>query len=266
MPKFQKRFAGVARQIQATTGISYTDALRLPQLDRDELLLAEELRTAGLADAAAILTGVTFICAESTAWYDAFGEVESAYYESDPQRVKRAGEACRGAAEAVMRRAGFPEADYEPEAEVLHAAFLALCQAGTVADGGRLARAALGVFDRDPLMCSDIVRSRGRVPFTYPTASELTGPDTESALAARKAARAMAAASRVQKSGDEEWYEAAQLMVAAAWFGSVAAGRTPLHNLPAFQDFYRMEMDGPVDDFPDPTRRGQRPESEPGRH
>jgi hypothetical protein len=261
MPKFQKRFAGAARQIQATADIRYTDALKLFELDRDELVLAEALRTAGLGDAAAVLTGVMFVCAESTAWYDAFGEVESAYYETDPHKVKRVGEACREAAEAVMRRAGFPEADFEPEAEVLHAAFLALCRAGTVTDGERLARAALGVFDPDPLMCSDIVRSRGRRPFTYHTASELTGPDTASAVAARKAARAMAAAARIYKSADEQWYEAAQLMVAAAWYASVAAGRPPLHNLPAFQDFYRGEMDSPVDDFPDPIRRAEAPGS-----
>ncbi|MEU0110676.1 hypothetical protein ABZ313_35670 [Streptomyces sp. NPDC006251] len=255
MPKSQSRFAGVARQIQTIAGIRYTDALRLLEPDRNELVLAEELRTAGHADVAAALTGVTLICTESIAWYDAFGEVESVYYETDPQRVKQVGEACRGAAEAVMRRVGFPEVGYAPEAEVYHAAFVALCLAGAVPDGRRLARAAIGVLDADPLMCSDIVRSRGRRPFTYRNASDLTGPGTATAVAARKAARAMAAASRVPQSGDEQWYEAAELMVGAVWHGCVAAGRPPLHNRTAFQDFYRMEMDGPVDDYPDPAGR-----------
>jgi hypothetical protein len=66
----------------------------------------------------------------------------------------------------------------------------------------------------------------------------------------------MAAASQVRFGTDEQWHEAAELMVAAAWHGSVAAGLPPLHHMWGFQEFYAAIMDGPVDDFPDPI--GQR--------
>nr|WP_024127706.1 hypothetical protein [Streptomyces sp. F12]AHE40470.1 hypothetical protein pFRL6_383 [Streptomyces sp. F12] len=255
MPKFQSRFASAARRIQAATGIAYTDVLRLLVPDRRELRLADELRHAGLVDAANALVGVTFACAESTAWYDAYGEIENACYETDPQKVKDMGAACQEGAEAVMRRAGFADTVFGPDAEVLHAAYLALCRAGAVPDGRRLARAALGVFDCDPLLCSDIIRTAGRRPFAYRIANELTGPSTATAVAARKAARAMAAASDIQTGDDRYWYEAAELMVGAAWYGSIAAGHPPLHSMREFQSFYKTMMDGPVDDFPDSAMR-----------
>jgi hypothetical protein len=174
MPKFQTRFAGVARQIQAATGIKYTDALRLLAPCKEELALADALRTAGLTAAAAVLTSVTLVCTENGAWYDAYGQIEAAFHETDLGKVEKTRAVCRQAAEAVMRRAGFQYAGFAPAAEVHHAAFLALCRAGAVPDGRRLARAALGVFDGDPLMCSDIVRSKGRRPFTYQKADNLS--------------------------------------------------------------------------------------------
>jgi hypothetical protein len=255
MPKFQSRFAGAARRIQATTGLDYTHVLRLLVPDRSELRLAEELRHAGLVEAANTLVGITVTCAESTAWYDAYGEIERAYYETDPKRVKDMGVACTQGAESVLRRAGFTDTAFGPEAEVFHAAFLALRQAGAVPDGRRLAAAALGVLDCEPLLCSDIIRTRGRRPFAYRSAIEFTGPDTASAVAARKAARAMATASEVPSGDDRYWYEAAELMVGAAWYGSVAAGRPPLHKLREFESFYNTMMNGPFDDFADPTGR-----------
>ncbi|MFF4205744.1 hypothetical protein ACFYZ8_34410 [Streptomyces sp. NPDC001668] len=255
MPKFQSRFASAARRIQATTGITYTDVLHLIVPDPRELRLADELRRAGLVDAANALVSVTIASAESTAWYDAYGAIENACYETDPQKVKDMGAACREGAEAVMRRAGFADTVFGPDAEVFHAAFLALFRAGAVPDGRRLARAALGVFDCDPLLCSDIIRTTGRRPFAYRIARELTGPSTATAVAARKAALAMAAASDVRTGDDRYWYEAAELMVGAAWYGSVAAGRTPLHKMREFQSFYETMMSGPVDNFPDPAVR-----------
>ncbi|MFC9431362.1 hypothetical protein [Streptomyces sp. NPDC056987] len=125
------------------------------------------------------------------------------------------------------------------DAEVYHVAFLTLSQAGTMADGRRLARAALDVFADDPTWCSDVIRSRGRSPFTYDTAAGLTGPGVPTAVAARSAARAMARAAAVPHRGDEEWYGAAGIMVEVIWHAGRAAGVPPLEGRQTCQDHLR---------------------------
>lgn len=247
MPKFQTRAARVARQIQAASGVKYTTILRLFAPAQEELVLADAMRTAGLTTAADSLTRIALVLAERGMWVGAYAHIENEFIDTDPTKVKKARAVCLEAGNAVMRREGFLEAGFEPGAEIYHAAFLALSRAGAVPDGRCLARAAVGVFDSDPLMCSDVIRSEGRSPFTYESADKLIGPDTPAAVAARKAARAMAAASRVQEHGDEEWYEAAELMVGAAWHGSVAAELPPLHGLTEFQDFFETVMERVLD-------------------
>ncbi|WP_042162952.1 hypothetical protein [Streptomyces sp. NBRC 110035] len=145
-----------------------------------------------------------------------------------------------------MNRAGFDTHSYAPDAEAYHAAFLALSKAGTLPDGRTLARAALDVFADDATWCSDVIRSRGRAPFTYDTdtAAGLTGPGTLTAVAARKAARAMARAAAVPFNGDEEWHEAAGIMVEVMWHAGEAAGLSPLEGRPNCQDHLRDFMDG----------------------
>jgi hypothetical protein len=118
--------------------------------------------------------------------------------------------------------------------------------AGTLPDGRTLARAALDVFADGPTWCSDVIRSRGRAPFTYDTAVGLTGPGTPTAVAARKAARAMARAAAVPFNGDEEWYQAAGIMVEVMWHASEAAGLPPLEGRPNCQDDLRDFMDGEI--------------------
>ncbi|GAB2827602.1 hypothetical protein GCM10027073_65730 [Streptomyces chlorus] len=184
------------------------------------------------------------VCAEVGAWYEAYGAIENTYYDTDYARGARASTVCGDAAEAALHRAGFETHSFDTDAEVYHAAFIALSKAGTVHDCRPLARAALDVLGADPLWCSDVIRTRGRAPFTYETTISLTGPETRLAMAARHAARAMATASAVRFSGDEQWYEAASLMVEAVWYMSVAAGLPPLHNRRAYQEFYSSYMDG----------------------
>ncbi|MEU3946545.1 hypothetical protein [Streptomyces sp. NPDC029526] len=234
MPKRQSRVANLARQIQYATGLRYTDALKM---------CAPTPSWIALVDAATSRTRVAYVCAEVGAWYEAYSEVENAYYESDYAKVKRASAVCGAAAEAALHRAGFETHSFDTDAEVYHAAFISLPKAGTVQDSRRLARSALSVISSDPLWCSDVIRTRGRTPFTYRTASSLSGPKTRSAMAARHAARAMATASSIEFSGDEQWYEAACLMVEAVWYMSLAAGLPPLHNHREYHEFYSCYMD-----------------------
>ncbi|MEV7559552.1 hypothetical protein [Streptomyces sp. NPDC089795] len=93
--------------------------------------------------------------------------------------MKRAYDACEEAAEAALSRAGFDMYSDTPDAEVYHAAFLALSRAGTLPDGRALARTALNVFGDDPTWRSDVIRTRGRGPFTYETAAGPTGAETD---------------------------------------------------------------------------------------
>ncbi|MFC9635341.1 hypothetical protein ACFTY8_40375 [Streptomyces mirabilis] len=244
MPKRQSRAANLARQIQDATGLRYTDALKMCAPARSWIVLADELRAAGLFTTATSLTSVAYICAEAGAWYEACGAIENAYYNTDYAKVRRANAVCWDAAEASLHRAGFETHSFDTDAEVYHAAFIALSKAGTVHDGRPLARAALNVISPDLLWCSDVIRTSGRAPFTYETATSLSGPETHVAVAARHAARAMATASAVGFSGDEEWHEAAALMVEAVWYMSVAAGLPPLHNRRGYQEFYSFYMDG----------------------
>ncbi|MEU9989905.1 hypothetical protein AB0E10_24540 [Streptomyces sp. NPDC048045] len=249
MPKRQPRAANLARQIQDATGLRYTDALTMCTPAQSWIVLADELRAVGFVGAATSLTSVAYVCAEAGAWYEAYGAVENAYYDTDYAKVERARLLCCDAAEAALHRAGFESNSFDTDAEVYHAAFIALSEAGTIHDGRRLARAALNVISPDPLWCSDVIRTRGRAPFTYETAISPSGPETHLAVAARHAARAMATASAVRFSGDEQWHEAASLMVEAVWYMSVATGLPPLHNRREYQDFYSSYMDGAL-----PTR------------
>ncbi|WP_326581656.1 hypothetical protein OIE69_43575 (plasmid) [Actinacidiphila glaucinigra] len=244
MPKHLSRAAALARQIHAATGIiRYTDALALVTPNTRWLSLAAELRTAGCSEAANNLTGIAYVCAEAGAWFEACGLVEQAFKEKDYPKVQEIGDPCLQAAEAALRRAGFESATWDTDAEAYHAAFLAFSAAGTgVGNGQSLARAGLLVLDSDPLMCSDIIRTRGRAPFTYRTVNALTGPDTPVAVAARKAARFMAAASTVGHGGDEDWDEAAALMVEAAWHACLASGRMPLQGLRGFRLYFKDVM------------------------
>jgi hypothetical protein len=148
------------------------------------------------------------------------------------------------AVDAVLNRAGFDRDSWGADAEAYHAAFLALSKAGTLPDGRTLAHAALDMFADDATWCSDIIRSKGRAPFTYDTAAGLTGPGTPTAVAARKAARAMARAATVPFNRDEEWYEAAGIMVEVMWHAGEAAGLSPLEGRPNCQDHLRHFMDG----------------------
>ncbi|MFF2571185.1 hypothetical protein [Streptomyces sp. NPDC058084] len=247
MPKKQTRAQGLARQIQAVTGLPYSVCLKLCEpYAGSSVRLARELRAAGLAEAAVHLLAVEAVATEASTWVAAGGEFEQRYYYTDNARVQEVYRACSDAAEAALGRAGFETESLDTDAEVYHAAFLALSKAGTMSDGRDLARAALDVFADDPTWCSDVVRSRGRAPFTYETAAGLTGPDTPTAVAARKAARAMARAAAVRFSGDEEWYEAAGIMVEVIWHAGVAAGLPPLEGRRNCLDHLGDFMDGVI--------------------
>ncbi|MGV9248077.1 hypothetical protein [Streptomyces sp. NPDC003710] len=244
MPKKQPRAAKVARQIQAATGIPYTDALKAYTPNGDWLALASELHAAGLIDQAASLAKTAYIWAEAGAWTEAYGVIENAYYDTEYAKVEKARSVCWGARDEVLQRAGFESLSHETDAEVYHCAYLAMSHAGTLPDGRALARAALDVIDGDPWECSDVIRAHGRTAFTYETATALTGPQTSTAIAARRSAQAMADASAVGHDGDTDWTEAAELMVKAAWHGCLAAGLPPLHERPAHQEFHADYMDG----------------------
>ncbi|WP_329583279.1 hypothetical protein [Streptomyces sp. NBC_01361] len=248
MPKKQTRAVQLARQIQATTGLPYTRCLKMTceptESSRD--LLARELRAAGLIEAADQLLAVDAVATEASTWLSAGGEIEQLYYYTDHARVQRTHSACSDAAEAALNRVGFDTHSWDTDAEVYHAAFLALSKAGTLPDGRTLARAALAVFDDDPTWCSDVIRSQGRSPFTYDAAAGLTGPGTPTAVAARKAALAMARAAAVPRSGDEEWFEAAGIMVEVIWRAGEAAGLPPLEGRQDCQDHLGDFMDGEI--------------------
>ncbi|MEU9167696.1 hypothetical protein AB0D34_07855 [Streptomyces sp. NPDC048420] len=243
----QSRAAQLARQVQAVTGLPYTRCLKICEPTEDSWVrLARELRTAGLLRGANQLLAVGAVAAEAGTWYSAGGEVEGIFYYTDHERVRRTYTACSAAAEAALKRAGFDTYSFDTSAEAYHAAFLALSKAGTLLDGRMLARAALDVFADDATWCSDVIRTRGRSPFTYDTASDLTGPGTPTAVSARKAARAMARAAAVPVKGDEEWYEAAGIMVEVMWHAGEAAGLPPLEGCPNCQNHLRGFMDGEI--------------------
>ncbi|MFE1877946.1 hypothetical protein ACFW9N_45130 [Streptomyces sp. NPDC059496] len=247
MPKKQTRAAQLARQIQAVTGLPYTDCLKMCEPSEGSWgRLARALQSAGLTETADHLLAADAATTEASTWLYAGSQVEQLYYYTDHARVKRTYDACDDAAEAARNRVGFEKHSYAPDAEVYHAAFLALSKAGALPDGRTLARAALDVFADDPTWCSDVIRTRGREPFTYDTAAGLTGPETPTASAARKAARAMARAAAVRFSGDEEWYEAAEIMVEVIWHAGEAAGLPPLEGRPNCQDHLRDFMDGEI--------------------
>ncbi|MEW2581341.1 hypothetical protein [Streptomyces syringium] len=247
MPKNQPRAAQLARQIQDVTGLPYTRCLRMCEpCEGSWGRLARELRAAGLIEAADHLLTVDAVATEAGMWFDAVGEVEEAFYFTDHERCIRATRACSDAAGAVLNRVGFEAHSHDTEAEAYHAAYLALSRAGALSDGRRLARAALDVFADDPMWCSDVIRSQGRGPFTYETAADLAGPETATAVSARKAARAMARAAAVPYSGDEEWYEAAGIMVEVIWHAAEAAGLPPLEGRRHCQDHLRHFMDGEI--------------------
>ncbi|TDU67975.1 hypothetical protein [Streptomyces sp. KS 21] len=247
MPKKQTRAAQLARQVQAVTGLPYTDCLKMCEPSEGSWgRLARELRAAGMTEAADRLLAADVVTTEASIWFSAGGAVEQLFYYSDHPRVSRTYDACSNAAEAALNRAGFEQYSDAPEAEAYHAAFLALSKAGTLPDGRALARAALGVFADDPTWCSDVIRTRGREPFTYDTAAGLSGPETPTAVAARRAARAMAQAAAVRFRGDEEWYEAAGIMVEVIWHACEAAGLLPLEGRQNCQDHLRDFMDGEI--------------------
>ena len=244
MPKKQTSAARPARRIQAVTGLSYTTCLTLCDAGEETwTALADELRSTGPAEAADGLLKAAAAHAEAHAWVEAAAVTENAFHDTDRPKVEQVRQACLGAAAAALKRAGYKVSTYEMEAEVYHCAFLALARAGSIPDGRTLARAAVDVLDGDPLECSDVVRAQGRAPFTYATAADLTGPETPYAVAAPKAARAIAAASAVQRHGDEEWHEAAGHMVEAVWHGCAAADLPPLHERRGHQDFFDSGMD-----------------------
>ncbi|MGW0703839.1 hypothetical protein ACWD0A_31950 [Streptomyces sp. NPDC002867] len=247
MPKKQTRAAQLARQIQAATGLPYSRCLKMCEPSEGSWgRLSRELRAAGLIEAADQLLAVDAVTTEASTWFTAGGEVEQLFYYTDNERVQRTYRACSDAAEAALNRAGFETYSYDTDAETYHAAFLALSKAGTLPDGRTLARAALDVFADDPTWCSDVIRSQGRDPFTYDTAPGLAGPGTPTAVAARKAARAMARAAAIPFRGDEEWYEAAGIMVEAIWHAGEAAGLPPLEGRKNCQDHLREFMDGEI--------------------
>ncbi|MEY2229360.1 hypothetical protein [Streptomyces sp. BF23-19] len=247
MPKKQTRAAQLARQIQAVTGLRYTDCLKMCEpTESIWSQLACALQAAGLAEAADRLRAIDAVTTEAGTWFDAGGKVEQLFYYTDHSRVKRTYDACEEAAEAALSRAGFEMYSDTPDAEAYHAAFLALSRAGTLPDGRALAHTALDVFADDPTWCSDVIRTRGRDPFTYETAAGLTGPETPTAVAAREAARAMARAAAIRFKGDEEWYEAAEIMVEVIWHAGEAAGLPPLEGRPNCQDHLRDYMDGEI--------------------
>lgn len=161
--------------------------------------LARELWAVGLIEVADQLLAVDAVTTEASTWLSAGGVIEGLFYYTDNERVQRT---YSDAADAVLNRAGFDRLSYDSDAEVYHAAFLALSMAGALPDGRLLARAALDVFADAPTWCSDVIRSRGRFPFTHDTAIGLTGSRTPSAVAARQAARAMARAAAVPFSED----------------------------------------------------------------
>lgn len=247
MPKQQPRAAQLARQIQAVTGLPYTRCLKLCEPSEDSWVgLARELRAAALIEAADHLLAVDAVTAEASTWFSAGGEIEGLFYYTDNKRVQRTYDACSDAADAALNRAGFDRHSRDTDAEAYHAAFLALSKAGELPDGRTLARAALDVFADDATWCSDVIRSRGRAPFTYDTAAGLTGPGTPTAVAARKAARAMARAAAIPFNGDEEWYEAAGIMIEVMWHAGEAAGLPPLEGRPNCQAHLRDFMDGEI--------------------
>ncbi|MDX5570704.1 hypothetical protein PYK79_55715 [Streptomyces sp. ID05-04B] len=247
MPKKQARAAQLARQIQAVTGLPYTRCLKMCEPSEGSWVrLARALRAAGLSEAAAQLLAVDAVTTEVSTWFSAGGAIEGLFYYTDNERVQRTYDACSDAADAALNRVGFVRHSWGTDAEVYHAAFLALSKVGTLPDGRALARAALDVFADGPTWCSDIIRSRGRSSFTYDTAAGLTGPGTPTAVAARKAARAMARAAAVPFNGDEEWYEAAGIMVEVIWHAGEAAGMPPLEGRPNCQHHLRNFMDGEI--------------------
>ncbi|MGW4198824.1 hypothetical protein [Streptomyces sp. NPDC005004] len=247
MPKKQTRTAQLARRIQAVTGLPYAECLKMCQPSEGSWgRLARALRAAGLIETADQLLAVDAATTEASTWYSAGGEIEQLYYSTDNKRVQRTYSACSNAAEAALNRAGFDTHSYAPDAEAYHAAFLALSKAGTLPDGRTVARAALDVFADDPTLCSDVIRSHGRSPFTYATAAGLTGPATPTAVAARKAARAMIRAAAVPRSGDEAWHEAAGIMVEVIWHAGEAAGVPPLEGRRNCQDHLRNLMGGEI--------------------
>ncbi|MCX4546987.1 hypothetical protein [Streptomyces sp. NBC_01565] len=70
----------------------------------------------------------------------------------------------------------------------------------------------------------------------------------------------MAHAAAISFKGDEEWYEAAGIMIEVIWHASEAAGLPPLEGRPNCQDHLRDFMDGEIPHRPTAVTRTCRPE------
>lgn len=107
MPKNRSRAVELARQIQAVTGLPYTQCLKLCEpIEGSWARLARELRAAGLSEAADHLLAVDAVTTEASTWFEAGGEIEGLFYCTDTKRVQRTYDACSDAADAALNRSG----------------------------------------------------------------------------------------------------------------------------------------------------------------
>jgi len=226
MPKKQPTPAKVARAVQRNTGQKYTAALREAECKNPFRALARELRAAGFSateHAPALDDHLDAEHEESQRLEPlekAIQEAEAALHEA-PAGTSRAE---LGALERALRaaEAAHPGYDYDHdnpfESQQIRAywIFHALRHVGAGHGGPRFAHvtaAALDFLTADSLLAADWVRHRWLAEATQ---LKLSGPNTQAAAAARKAAAALAHAFRIPFRGDEEWFACARALDQAA--------------------------------------------------
>jgi hypothetical protein len=88
MPKKQTRAVQLARQVQAVTGLPYTQCLKMCEPSEGSWVrLARELRAAGLTEVADQLLAVDAVTTEASTWFSAGGAIEGLFYYTDNKRV-----------------------------------------------------------------------------------------------------------------------------------------------------------------------------------
>lgn len=202
MPKKQSTAAQIARAVQKTTGQKYTAALRGAEAPDPIRALGAALHRAGLTKDAQYMDSMAVWQDETDRLWSIVSEAEEAYKEpASPLSSSELRERRRAYLQAdVALRVHCEGVTFHEGEELLLCVFRALKHAAVRPDAGWLAAAA-----GDALCTVDFEFGADVVRHLCLDASGLRSPGTASAVLARAAARAMAAASMLPTRNKEQW-------------------------------------------------------------
>lgn len=225
MPRKQSTAAKMARAVQQNTGQKYTAALRDMECESPYRALAWELRAANFSATEHAPALDDYFAAEDEERQrlepleKAAREAEAAWWEASAGTSRAELAALERAYRAAA--AALPETNednlFEDQQILAYWIFIALRHVGAGHGGPRVAHAtasALDLFTFNSFDTADWVRRRWLADATQRL--ELSGPNTQAAVAARNAAAALAHAFRMPHCGDEDWFACARALDQAA--------------------------------------------------